>query len=597
MSSNPSEVPTVGFRSLSPGGLGELVEEVDNLLWRAFQDTDLDLVATDARDRYELLLLLLRGAGEYCIGFDVAKIRQKVGRYTQQSRNLDAYADRIAELLAQVVSPTYVVINYWSPIDRRRHTVTYRPPLSTHERERTVLAHYYAFFALTLSGPPNYYSLMHYIAEAARWKRGLGACYAETLPNRCPGRWWHLPKSAHQPLLQALGLYGMIESRLLSDGISTDKLLSALQRALVNAEDSGWDDINEFSRDAIALFAQARPALSPSLTAMIERTRDSLSAFFEASFSFEQALFLAATHILVARVCPTTYVNAFAVPVADTCCVLTVGTTDPPDPDSAPYLALGQIARSVFTHPLLLDYGAQEAAARERYAAGAIHKLRGPLSYLRDGLGYDLRAAFEAEKKGSKELCVRVLDGPFKKKYETSLARIESAIRSLSALIGGTKPEVFDAVPLLQRAIADVTFYPDVKIQLRNETEVALVKGWRGEFEFSIEELLYNSVRALRKSGRKSPAITIEIRHRSPNAVDDTIEIIVADNGPGIPAEFKDKVFLSGFRGPDSGSTGKGLYLVRYFVERRFNGRICETGEAGRGAKFVITIPSARVEP
>ena len=64
-------------------------------------------------------------------------------------------------------------------------------------------------------------------------------------------------------------------------------------------------------------------------------------------------------------------------------------------------------------------------------------------------------------------------------------------------------------------------------------------------------------------------------------------EIIVADDGKGIPPHEKQKIFEKGF----GSHTGLGLYLAQEILS--ITGlSIRETGESGRGARFVIHVPA-----
>jgi len=74
----------------------------------------------------------------------------------------------------------------------------------------------------------------------------------------------------------------------------------------------------------------------------------------------------------------------------------------------------------------------------------------------------------------------------------------------------------------------------------------------------------------------------------------DNLVFTVSDNGPGVPAEERDKVFRKGFSTKDE-SGGLGLYLCKEIVER-LDGTIelVDTPEA-IGASFRITLPSANL--
>jgi len=66
--------------------------------------------------------------------------------------------------------------------------------------------------------------------------------------------------------------------------------------------------------------------------------------------------------------------------------------------------------------------------------------------------------------------------------------------------------------------------------------------------------------------------------------------IIVEDNGEGVPASDKTKIFERGY----GKGTGWGLYLVREII--MFCGMgITETGEPGKGARFEILVPAEKI--
>jgi two-component system CitB family sensor kinase len=75
---------------------------------------------------------------------------------------------------------------------------------------------------------------------------------------------------------------------------------------------------------------------------------------------------------------------------------------------------------------------------------------------------------------------------------------------------------------------------------------------------------------------------------------EDEVTIAIADNGPGIPADAQDLIFLDGYTTkPSDGSLhrGLGLALVHRLVQR-LGGTI--TVSPGPGAQFRVTLPKAR---
>ena len=74
----------------------------------------------------------------------------------------------------------------------------------------------------------------------------------------------------------------------------------------------------------------------------------------------------------------------------------------------------------------------------------------------------------------------------------------------------------------------------------------------------------------------------------------------MTDAGPGIPAEYRERIFDKFFRvenhlGTDSGGvrgTGIGLYLCREIIKAHGGTIRCEPGDEGRGTRIAFTLPS-----
>ena len=91
---------------------------------------------------------------------------------------------------------------------------------------------------------------------------------------------------------------------------------------------------------------------------------------------------------------------------------------------------------------------------------------------------------------------------------------------------------------------------------------------------------------AVQHNDKSPPEVVV-----SAAAVDaETIEVRVADNGPGIPENQRDDVFGEGETGLDSPGAGIGLYLVRSLVET-YGGDVRIEDNDPTGAVFVIRLP------
>jgi signal transduction histidine kinase len=94
--------------------------------------------------------------------------------------------------------------------------------------------------------------------------------------------------------------------------------------------------------------------------------------------------------------------------------------------------------------------------------------------------------------------------------------------------------------------------------------------------------LVDNAIEAMDRRG----VIDVETRH-DPN--NNLVRVVVADNGPGIPAAEREKLFLPYYSTKQRGS-GLGLAIVRRIVVEH-GGSIDVADNQPRGTRFAIELP------
>jgi len=82
---------------------------------------------------------------------------------------------------------------------------------------------------------------------------------------------------------------------------------------------------------------------------------------------------------------------------------------------------------------------------------------------------------------------------------------------------------------------------------------------------------------------------------------DGRVRLVVADNGPGIPAEHVTRVFerfyrVDAGRSRELGGTGLGLSIVKHMVEA-MRGKVSVESEVGRGSTFIVSLPRPQPGP
>ena len=97
-----------------------------------------------------------------------------------------------------------------------------------------------------------------------------------------------------------------------------------------------------------------------------------------------------------------------------------------------------------------------------------------------------------------------------------------------------------------------------------------------------IKKVFYNLMDNAARYGGKTTTIRFSVEERNGDQI-----IVCEDDGDGVPADEKEKVFERGF----GKNTGVGLFLSREILS--ITGiTIIETGEPGKGARFEMTVPA-----
>jgi signal transduction histidine kinase len=107
-----------------------------------------------------------------------------------------------------------------------------------------------------------------------------------------------------------------------------------------------------------------------------------------------------------------------------------------------------------------------------------------------------------------------------------------------------------------------------------------------------IENLLRNALDSLagRPEGRIEVSTSLRPAVAGPDPAPADLALVVADNGCGIPAEDRERIFADFYTTKPDG-TGLGLSIVRRLVAD-FGGRITCESEPGRGTIFTVLLPA-----
>ena len=175
------------------------------------------------------------------------------------------------------------------------------------------------------------------------------------------------------------------------------------------------------------------------------------------------------------------------------------------------------------------------------------------------------------------------------------VARTIDDLMELSRIELGEEPlrDLVDVADIVDGAIERVR--PLAELRRIDVTTLELprgvrVSGDRRQLVSALGNLVENAV----KYSESGSAVQVRVRVEGQFA-----ELMVADNGIGIPATDHDRIFerfyrVDKARSRDTGGTGLGLSIVRH-VATNHGGDVLVSSREGEGSTFVLRIPTATV--
>ena len=228
----------------------------------------------------------------------------------------------------------------------------------------------------------------------------------------------------------------------------------------------------------------------------------------------------------------------------------------------------------------------ESAFAQQRnFVMDVSHELRTPLTALRGNLDVMLMDKnLEADARSQLE----------KMSSEVGrLIRLTSNLLYLAHAEAGRdivrRPVELDAL-CLEVIYQARTLRSDVTVRLGHEEQVT-VSGDRDLLKQLVLNLVDNAI----KYSPDDSEVTVSLFQQI-----DLAEIVVADRGPGIPADQIGKIFERFYRVSDNqsrtvGGAGIGLAISRWIAQVH-GGDIRAESDVGNGSRFVVTLPLAREE-
>ena len=261
---------------------------------------------------------------------------------------------------------------------------------------------------------------------------------------------------------------------------------------------------------------------------------------------------------------------------------------------------LGQLRRARETELRIQEFNAElERKVAEKTAS--LEEARSQLQAFCHSMAHDLRSPLWAIESYAVELGERHAehldeDGRlYVERLQKAARRVQALVTDLlqyaSVLDKETPLAEVDVEKLLRTVLQDFSETPAGRAaEMQSVTRPGRVMGHAATLQLVVANLLGNAAKFVRPGEQARIRLTVE-------ETPETIRILVADRGIGIPPQALEKIFrpFERLQGGAYAGSGMGLAIVKKAVER-MSGRVGVESVAGRGSRFWLELPKASDE-
>jgi len=222
----------------------------------------------------------------------------------------------------------------------------------------------------------------------------------------------------------------------------------------------------------------------------------------------------------------------------------------------------------------------ERMAALGQLAAEITHEIKNPLMLI-GGFAQQLSRVID-DKKNLKK--VNIITDEVKR-----LERLLADLREfhLPKTIASEKVDLKELLHEIYFMVKDDCEKKNIRTELKIDDKALLVTGDRYSLKQVFLNLFKNSMDAMEHGGVLSIQTSL---------IGDQVEIIVADEGCGIPEQDKEKIFSPFFTTKKHG-TGLGLCISKRIIEEHADGSLSMKSKEGKGTSFKVSLPVYRETP
>lgn len=222
---------------------------------------------------------------------------------------------------------------------------------------------------------------------------------------------------------------------------------------------------------------------------------------------------------------------------------------------------------------------------REEFVANVSHELRTPLSLIKGYTETLINGTLEDP----------ALTAKFLQIIDRNAERLKLLIEDLLTISELESGRIrLDLQPVaLSSLVAKLCDDFRPRAELREARLVNEVQAWQVQADPNrLQQVFSNLLDNAIKYGKNQGIVTI----RAQRGETGQVEICVADDGPGIPAEVRERVFerfyrVDKARSREQGGTGLGLSIVKHIVQSH-GGRVWVESNPGGGSRFWFSLPA-----